>query len=846
MSGICSVIQKTVCLIWSEEVMVNESSVFDTSYFTHHCSTIPNLQSQYYAEPLCCFHALKTQRKTRGKVDIVEMFGGKQGIAKIAIRRNLSMGRNWDLETGIDLTNKDHIAAFKDYVVSVQPFIILAGPPCTALGGWSYLNRIKHPETWLPTRHIAEALAELTAWACLLQLKSSRHFLIENPVPSDLWNLPCWLPVKAHACVVFAIFDQCMMGQCDPDGIPTRKATGLLASHDILVQDFHVRCDGSHVHVSLEGSVRGISRCRYAQTWPRRMLECICKAVKKLMNQDQSCMDTLLAFPVIEPLRCAGCRAHAVRTDIRHSRIPNECRFTADTGIEWGCPACRRHLPSTHLGHMLDSGDCQWSIARRRARGGVRVVADAPPAEGVATALAPEPMPAALRNPRVLEQRRPESEELTVEPPPSVGTLKWQPVTDEDLLEYLKRYAITDGWKFIRGQHWIVESQVRNLRTCEPRHDSKKWNHRSSYGFFHESPHPNGNWWMLEFQAEFTAPAYPHTRARFGFECPVLVQVFSCQDEHKIIPEVAPPLASASSSSQAPRAPVQLHPADADEDPPPPVEPQHDADIQPEWASFDMGTALRALKSSNERVVLRALRRLHVRWYHCSTAKMRSLLLAAGVSADTVKLIAAVVDTCRICRSWKRPSASPATSVSLATRFNERIELDLMFYKTWIILHLICCATRFSVTSCIPDRSTETILTAITQCWFRLFGPPTEIVTDQEGAMTSESAMAWAEHWHCALRFVPKGSHAHTVERHHEILRDTLHKVEDQCKLEGLVVNKEHVLSEATFAKNAFVQVQGQSPYTAVLGRTPNLLLEVEGNTSSAVLDTAGNIAGVN
>jgi hypothetical protein len=456
-----------------EEVMVNESSVFDTSYFTHHCSTIPNLQSQYYAEPLCCFHALKTQRKTRGKVDIVEMFGGKQGIAKIAIRRNLSMGRNWDLETGIDLTNKDHIAAFKDYVVSVQPFIILAGPPCTALGGWSYLNRIKHPETWLPTRHIAEALAELTAWACLLQLKSSRHFLIENPVPSDLWNLPCWLPVKAHACVVFAIFDQCMMGQCDPDGIPTRKATGLLASHDILVQDFHVRCDGSHVHVSLEGSVRGISRCRYAQTWPRRMLECICKAVKKLMNQDQSCMDTLLAFPVIEPLRCAGCRAHAVRTDIRHSRIPNECRFTADTGIEWGCPACRRHLPSTHLGHMLDSGDCQWSIARRRARGGGRVVADAPPAEGVATALAPEPMPAALRNPRVLEQRRPESEELTVEPPPSVGTLKWQPVTDEDLLEYLKRYAITDGWKFIRGQHWIVESQVRNLRTCEPRHDSK-------------------------------------------------------------------------------------------------------------------------------------------------------------------------------------------------------------------------------------------------------------------------------------------------------------------------------------------------------------------------------------
>ena len=169
-----------------------------------------------------------------------------------------------------------------------------------------------------------------------------------------------------------------------------------------------------------------------------------------------------------------------------------------------------------------------------------------------------------------------------------------------------------------------------------------------------------------------------------------------------------------------------------------------------------------------------------------------------------------------------------------------------MFYKTWIILHTIFCATRFSMTSILADRTTETILTAITQCWFRLFGSPNEIVTDQEGAMTSEAAVAWSEHWHCALKFVPKGSHAHTVERHHEILRDCLHKIEDQCKTEGIAVNKEHILSEATFAKNAFVQIQGQSPYTAVLGRIPNLLLELEGNSSSAVIDSSGNIQGVN
>ena len=49
----------------------------------------------------------------------------------------------------------------------------------------------------------------------------------------------------------------------------------------------------------------------------------------------------------------------------------------------------------------------------------------------------------------------------------------------------------------------------------------------------------------------------------------------------------------------------------------------------PEWSRFDLVAALQALRSVREGVVRRALWRLHLRWYHCSAAKMRALLSAS-------------------------------------------------------------------------------------------------------------------------------------------------------------------------------------------------------------------------
>ena len=85
----------------------------------------------------------------------------------------------------------------------------------------------------------------------------------------------------------------------------------------------------------------------------------------------------------------------------------------------------------------------------------------------------------------------------------------------------------------------------------------------------------------------------------------------------------------------------------------------------------------------------------------------------------------------------------------------------------------------------MPDRQTATILGAITQLWFRIFGPPVRLTSDHEGALDSDEGRAWATRWGTNLSFKAHGSHAQLIERHNALLRDQLHLIKDQIAIDG-------------------------------------------------------------
>ena len=262
--------------------------------------------------------------------------------------------------------------------------------------------------------------------------------------------------------------------------------------------------------------------------------------------------------------------------------------------------------------------------------------------------------------------------------------------------------------------------------------------------------------------------------------------------------EVAPPVADAASAE----------PAEERQDP---------------WTAFDLGRALMDLRSIREGVVRRALRKLHIRWFHASSQRMKTLLSAAGVPREVLALVHQIVDTCEICRNWARPGPRTVTSSSIPTKFNQVVQVDLLFYKDKVVLHMIDLTTRFTVAKAIALRNLDSVLTAIMSSWIAMFGPPSKLTSDQEGALASPEAAAYLESRGIKLHLLAKEQHAQTVERHHAILRRQLHVLDEQTLAEGLRISFDALLGEAVYAKNALFSMGGATPYEAVFGRTPSL-----------------------
>ena len=82
------------------------------------------------------------------------------------------------------------------------------------------------------------------------------------------------------------------------------------------------------------------------------------------------------------------------------------------------------------------------------------------------------------------------------------------------------------------------------------------------------------------------------------------------------------------------------------------------------------------------------------------------------------------------------------------------------------------------------------------------------------------------------------------VERHHELLRQTLHKLEEQLKEEGIAVPFSVVVYEAVLAKNAFISVGEHTPYRALYGRDSQLTAEFEPDSETQLDDTSRGVPG--
>ena len=270
-----------------------------------------------------------------------------------------------------------------------------------------------------------------------------------------------------------------------------------------------------------------------------------------------------------------------------------------------------------------------------------------------------------------------------------------------------------------------------------------------------------------------------------------------------------------------------------------------DGDPDPDnWTQFDIARVLRTLRMATIPQAKVALRKLHIRWWHASAASMHKLLDRAGVPEAVLALIPAITQTCGACRNWAKPQPENVTNVDLPDCFNHQVEADLMFVYDKIIFHCIDRSTRWYHSLIVVDKQEETLIEAL-DSWVRLHGPMKELYMDQETAIqASDMTLQYLSRHGIMYHPRAQGQQVAYIDRRGALVRDAMHKIVEQLKIEKIQMPIKFVLSEATFCTNAMVTVNNSTPYNCVYGRVPHILPSIDqpDAINEGTLDPVGSV----
>ena len=715
-------------------------------------------------------------------VDVVELCGGAGRVSKICVRRRLNTGENFDIVVGCDLNDPQTQKDVRHYYISFEPLFSIQAPTCTPFGSFARLNYHTHYDAWLRSYHEAAPHGRFCGEMALLQDQAGRYWLNEQPAGSWLYYEPPWPRVLALPSTVAKIFDQCMVGQVGPSGLPVLKSTELKANSQLMLAPFEgLTCDKSHDHEPLQ---HGKAAACKLWTWDmsQRIVDGMV-LVKRYHKTAHGSLTLAEAYPEAE---------------------------AAPPG-----PRPRGRPPTTEAGRAK-------AAARAAAVPGVPMVTPEAGAASRLGAVRPK-FDRAVTNPYSIDPTT--GKPLWRNCPGCRGKQHWSshlhdraphckfqdheastfdcPACKQNLRCGDDGHTCDGDCRWTPEQHRIARGRDITVRTGRHPREAARPDHRMPEGDA-QPQLPDG-----------TDLGESEERIR---DPPPEGGTVTPPAEGQIVPYRAPRSGAAGSRDIVPVHRGAFRDAMSGT-----VEPY-------DWTRFNISNSLRALRLGTKEAKRTLLRKLHLRWWHASVTAMTTTLKAAGVPEEIIKMIPEVVHSCRECRAWLTPKPRTIPSMRVSLRFNQHVEMDLMFYKKEVILHLIDRCTRWHSGMVLradidgKKKSLQNLIDGIYDCWLKTHGPMEVLYVDGESSLSTPGAKEQLKRDSIEIEIRAPNQHAQFIERRGAILRHTMHCMEEQAAREGLTITIVMLLGQAIFAGNALTSVGGATPYQGLYGRQPAML----------------------
>ena len=163
---------------------------------------------------------------------------------------------------------------------------------------------------------------------------------------------------------------------------------------------------------------------------------------------------------------------------------------------------------------------------------------------------------------------------------------------------------------------------------------------------------------------------------------------------------------------------------------------------------------------------------------------------------------------------WAVPPYPPLDLTSCDTHFNEIVQHDLFFLWDECFMLLVDECIRWKTGDHVANKTAPVLLTNIFKLWIRLWGPPKNILTDQEGGLVSAAADTFFDRFRIHRKLVGKdgATSKGLVERHIQLVKLAMLKLKKLLEKDGIDISHSELVQEVCMSQNILLEYGGGSP----------------------------------
>jgi len=229
-----------------------------------------------------------------------------------------------------------------------------------------------------------------------------------------------------------------------------------------------------------------------------------------------------------------------------------------------------------------------------------------------------------------------------------------------------------------------------------------------------------------------------------------------------------------------------------------------------------------ALDEMNEKQRHATLLKLHRQFAHPPMKRFIALLKDADVWEDDYKdVVSQIEEKCDLCKAYAKTPARPVVAMPMASKFNEKVAMDLKQWNGRWILHMIDMWSRYTVSVFINRKRTSDVIDAMMTHWIGTFGVMGSVMTDNGGEFSSDEMREVASILNVKVCTTAGESPFQNG------LCERVHAVTDMMLLKLAADygkgNCQTMLCWANMARNSLQMWNGYSSHQLVFGINPNL-----------------------